>query len=71
MTTNKNRITIEIRDGIDPSDALRRVAHVVQNGRVSNNGLSYCYGTIWADGVQVHTRQYRKTDCFVVLKRKT
>ena len=68
MTNAKQRITIEIRDGIDPVDALQRVRQVINEGRVSKNGTMYCYGTTFTDGIKVHTRDYRKTDCFVVYK---
>jgi hypothetical protein len=67
----KQRIIIEIRDGIDPVDALQRVRAVINEGRVSKNGTMYCYGTTFTDGTKVHTRDYRKNDCFVVYKQKS
>lgn len=64
------KIHIEIRDDIDPEVALTRVTKVVSGGRVSKNNTLYCYGTTWEDGICVHVRDYRKSDCFVVYKSK-
>jgi len=65
-----SRIIIDIRDDIDPEVALRRIAHVIAGGRISKNNTLYCYGTTWEDGICVHTRDYRKNDCFVVYTSK-
>ena len=64
------KIYIDIRDGIDPEDAVRRVAHVIEEGRVFKNNTMYCFLTTWKDGIAVSTREYRKNDCFVVWKHK-
>jgi hypothetical protein len=65
------KIHIDIRDDIDPVDALTRVKHVISEGRVSRDGKYYCYLTTWKDGVHVAINIYRKSDCFVVYKSKT
>lgn len=65
------RIHLDIRDEIDPVIALECVRRVVAEGRISNYGKSYCYGTsfLTEEGtVWVHTRQHRKSDCFMVYK---
>lgn len=68
------KINIDIRDNINPELALRLVARVVAGGKVSkgeSGKMYYCWGTVFdaPDGeIMVSTRQYRKTDCFVVHK---
>lgn len=68
------KINIDIRDNIEPGLALRLVARVIDSGKIStgeNGKMYYCWGTLFntPDGkIIVSTRQYRKTDCFVVYK---
>ena len=70
----ESKINIDIRDNIKPEFALRLVARVVANGKISkgeHGKMYYCWGTVFdtPDGeIMVSTRQYRKTDCFVVHK---
>ena len=67
------KIHIDIRDDIPPAIALYYVCKVVAQGRISNNNKSYCYGTLFKTSVGnifVSTRQYRKSDCFVVYKEE-
>jgi hypothetical protein len=64
------RIHIDIRDNIDPEDAVRRVAQVISGGKISKNNTMYCFLTTWKDGIAVATNEYRKSDCFVVWKNK-
>lgn len=70
----KIRINIDIRDNIEQGLALRLVARVVAGGKISrgeNGKMYYCWLTVFdtPDGeIAVSTRQYRKNDCFVVLK---
>lgn len=67
-------MTIDIRDNINPAMALRLVARVIDAGKISkgeNGKMYYCWITVFdtPDGeIMVSTRQYRKTDCFVVHK---
>ncbi len=63
------KIHIDIRNDIDIALALSRVQQVIEEGRISNNGKSYCWITNWSDGITVSTRDNRKSDCFVVFKR--
>lgn len=65
----KRKITIDIRDNIDELTAVERVRDVISKGRISKNNTLYCYETVWEDGVCVHVRDYRKSDCFVVYKK--
>jgi len=62
------KIIIDVRDDIPYEVAMERVMHVIKQGRVSKNGKLFCYGTTCSDGIKVYTRDYRKNDCFVVLK---
>ena len=68
------RINIDIRDDIEQGLALRLVARVIAGGKISrgeNGKMYYCWLTVFdtPDGeIAVSTRQYRKNDCFVVLK---
>ena len=65
------KIHIDIRHDISPTIALECVRQVIAQGKVSNNGKSYCYATTFntSEGeIWVSTRQYRKSDCFLVYK---
>lgn len=70
----KIKINIDIRDNIEPGLALCLVARVIDAGKISkgeNGKMYYCWLTTFdtPDGeIAVSTRQYRKTDCFVVHK---
>ena len=61
-------ITIEIKDNIDDLTAISLVKQVIEQGKISNNGNSYCYLTSFGD-IFVETRQYRKSPCFRVFKK--
>lgn len=69
-----DKINIEIRDDINPVLALDLVGRVVANGKISEGEHGkkyYCWGTSFdtPNGeIMVVTRQYRKSDCFVVYK---
>jgi hypothetical protein len=65
------KIHIDIKDDIDPVIALDKVTQVIQQGRVSKNNTLYCYLTVFEpEKIAVVTRDYRKSDCFVVYKTK-
>lgn len=66
---------IDIRDGISETLALELVLEVVRQGRISEGEKGKMY-YFWATGFNVNgieyvvsTRQYRKSDCFVVYKK--
>ena len=61
-------MTIKIEDNIDNLTAINHVKQVIEQGKISNNGNSYCYLTI-LDDIAVETRQYRKSPCFRVYKK--
>ena len=60
-------MTIKIEDGIDDLTAVSLVKQVIERGKISANGSSYCYLTLF-DDIFVETRQYRKSSCFRVYK---
>lgn len=60
-------MTIKIEDGIDDLTAVSLVKKVIEQGKISGDGKSYCYLTLF-DNIAVETRQYRKTPCFRVYK---
>ena len=60
-------MTIKIEDNIDDLTAITLIKQVVEGGKISNNGNSYCYLTLFGD-ILVETRQYRKSPCFRVYK---
>ena len=62
-------MTIKIEDNIDDLTAITLIKQVVKGGKISNNGNSYCYLTLFGD-ILVETRQYRKSPCFRVYKNK-
>ena len=61
-------MTIKIEDGIDDLTAISLVKQVIEQGKISNNGNSYCYLTLFGN-ICVETRQYRKSPCFRVYKK--
>ena len=61
-------MTIKIEDGIDNLTAITLVKQVIEQGKISNDGNSYCYLTLF-DDIFVETRQYRKSLCFRVYKK--
>ena len=62
-------MTIKIEDNISDLVAISLVKEVIERGKVSNNGTSYCYLTVFGN-ICVETQQYRKTPCFRVYKEK-
>ena len=64
---NNKLMTIKIEDGIDDLTAVSLVKQVIEQGKISDNGNSYCYLTMFGD-MCVETRQYRKSPCFRVYK---
>lgn len=65
-------MTIKIEDNIDDLTAVSLVKQVIERGKISNNGKSYCYLSVFKmtdDIIVVETRQYRKSPCFRVYKR--
>ena len=61
-------MTIKIEDNIDDLTAISLVKQVIEQGKISANGNSYCYLSMFG-GICVETRQYRKSPCFGVYKR--
>lgn len=70
------RIHIDVRDDIPAAFAVECVMHVVRAGKISEGErgkMYYCWATVLSTPVGevvVSTRQYRKSDCFVVYKHK-
>ena len=60
-------MTIKIEDGIDDLTAISLVKQVIEQGKISNNGNSYCYITMFGD-MCVETRLHRKSPCFRVFR---
>lgn len=64
-------MTIKIEDNIDDLTAITLVKQVIEQGKISDNGNSYCCLTLFGNNnIAVQTRQYRKTPCFRVYKFK-
>ena len=62
-------MTIRIEDNIPDIVAISLVKEVIEQGKISNNGTSYCYLTVFGN-ICVETQQYRKTPCFRVYKEE-
>jgi hypothetical protein len=63
------KIHIDVRNDINPALALSKVRHVIEQGKISNDGKNYCWITEWSDDIVVSVRENRKSDCFVVYKK--
>lgn len=66
---------IDIRDGIPDEIAIELVGIVIRQGRISKKGdkMYYCWATEIEynnERYMVYARDNRKTDCFVVTKKK-
>ena len=70
------KIHIDIQDDTSPTLALECVRYVINDGRVSqgeHGKMYYCWATTFTTNegeLLVLTRQYRKSDCFIVRKTK-
>ena len=62
-------MTIKIEDNISDLVAISLVKEVIEQGKISNNGTSYCYLTVFGN-ICVEASQYRKTPCFRVYKEE-
>lgn len=62
-------MAIKIEDNISDLIAITLVKEVIEQGKISNNGTSYCYLTVFGN-ICVETQQYRKTPCFRVYKEQ-
>lgn len=61
-------MTIKIEDNIDDLTAVSLVKQVIEQGKISDNGNSYYYLTLFGN-ILVETRQHRKSPCFRVYKK--
>ena len=70
------RINIDVRDDIPAEVALEAVKAVMKKGKISrgeNGKMYYCWASLFdtiVGSVVVWTRQYRKNECFTVMKDK-
>ena len=62
-------MTIKIEDNISDLVAISLVKEVIEQGKISNNGTSYCYLTVFGN-ICVQASQYRKTPCSKVYKNE-
>lgn len=65
-----NKLIIDNRTELTDLEALTLVSRVVNQGRISNDGKQYCYGTgITLDGNQylIWTDLNKKSDRFVIV----
>ena len=66
----KRRIIINIRDDTDTEKALFYVNSVIKMGRISENGNSYCYCSMFEDNVVVLAKATNSSDIFDVYTSK-
>jgi DNA gyrase inhibitor GyrI len=60
------KITVDVRDGLDVSDALTRLAGWYSTNRISPEEYPMRGAIVYKDGMILFKRDYRKGDCFVV-----
>lgn len=48
-----SKLIIEVAEGISDEAAISLVAMVVKEGKLSNEGTSYCFGNRFSDGSYV------------------
>lgn len=64
-----SKIIVHNLSGVRDDEALNLVARVVQNGRVSDQGRSYCYCTTFEDAASklaVYAKRNKSGDSFSV-----
>jgi hypothetical protein len=66
----RKRIIINIRDDTAEQHALICVAKVIDMGRVSDDGKSYCYASQFDDNTMVTADRTSTSDIFNVWKGK-
>lgn len=66
----QEKIIIENRTELPISDILVYVKAVMDKGRISNFGKQYCYLTVFGDGITVVSDLNKKSDKFIVYKKK-
>lgn len=62
-----SKIIIDNRSNTSDMVALEMVKRVVASGRISGEGKSYCFATVFSCGVDVLARRNKASDTFVVL----
>ena len=64
-----SNIIIHKADDISDYEALLHVQTVIRDGRISKDGKSYCYVTIFSDDIIVYADK-KKSDIFTVTRKK-
>lgn len=64
----KKRLIIENRTELSMLDALLYVKKVVEQGRISNDGMQYCYLTSFANGICVASDLNKGSDRLIVFR---
>jgi len=65
MSEIKEKIIIENRTSRTTAEIMPFVSHVLQAGKISDNGKQYCYITTWP-GTQVFVAKNKSSFRFVV-----
>ncbi len=63
-------IKIQIRDGIDPMTALRRIGYWYEANSSDPIKTPMTGVVVYTDGIVLFKREYRQSDCFVVHKEE-
>ena len=71
-TDELNKLIIDNRTELTDLDVITLVGKVIKQGRISNDGKQYCYGT----GITIEDKEYmiwtdlnKKSDRFVITTR--
>jgi len=71
-TGKMNKLIIDNRTELTDLEAVTLVRRVIKQGRISNDGKQYCYGT----GIKIEDKEYmiwtdlnKKSDGFVITNR--
>ena len=68
-----NKLIIDNKTELTDLEAVRLVESVITQGRISNDGKQYCYGTTFTykqKSFVVWTDKNKKSDRFVILNDK-
>ena len=63
------KIIININNEATDKEALEYVLEVIKNGKISNEGKSYCYCTLFSKKIAVLANK-RKNDIFTIYDHK-
>jgi len=64
----RERLIIDNRTDMPMNDVLQYVAKVIDMGRISDEGRSYCYATSFVNGIVIAAIRNKRSDRLLIYK---